>query len=193
MKTERIWQADAQQRVFRELVEAFSRPGAVRDLTDWLAGTAAQRAVLATLMDGETTLADPHARLGAADWSLLQARRDTTESARYVVADGRRAPGFQPALGTLESPESGATLLIEVAVVGSGPLTLELAGPGIDGLGIDGRRELRLDGLHPDWLLCRADWSAGFPLGVDILLTDATRIVALPRTTRVTITGNPLA
>lgn len=187
MTSECIWQADVQQRMFRELVEAFSRPGAVRDLTDWLAGSAAQRAVLATLMDGETTLADPHARLGAADWSLLQARQGTTETARYVVADGRRAPDFQPALGTLESPESGATLLVEVASVGSGPLALELAGPGIDG-----RRELRLDGLHPGWLLCRADWSAGFPLGVDILLTDATRIVALPRTTRATPMGNPL-
>lgn len=187
MKTEHIWQADGQQRVFRELVEAFSRPGDVRDLTPWLDGATAQRAVLATLMDGETTLADPHARIAAADWPLLQARRDTTETARYVVADGRRAPDFQPALGTLESPESGATLLIEVEAVGSGPLALELAGPGIDG-----RRELRLDGLHPDWLLRRADWSAGFPLGIDMLLTDATRIVALPRTTRVTPMRNPL-
>ena len=186
-QTERVWQADTQQRVFRELVEAFSRPGRVRDLADGLAGTAAQRAVLATLMDGETTLADPHARLGAADWPLLQARRAPTETARYVVADGSRAPDFQPAPGTLESPESGATLLIEVAAVGSGPLALELAGPGIDG-----RCELRLDGLHPDWLRRRADWVAGFPLGVDILLADATRIVALPRTTRATSMGNPL-
>lgn len=185
MTSERIWRADAQQRMFRELVEAFSRPGAVRDLTDWLAGILAQRAVLATLMDGETTLADPHARLGAADWSLLQARRDATETARYVVADGRRAPDFQPALGTLESPESGATLMIEVAAVGSGPLALELAGPGIAG-----RHELRLDGLHPAWLLRRADWTTGFPLGVDILLTDAARIAALPRTTRVALPGN---
>lgn len=186
MKTERIWQADVQQRVFRELAEAFSRPGEVRDLTRWLAGGPAQRAVLATLMDGETTLADPHGRIPAADWPLLQARRDTMESARHVVADGRRAPDFQPALGTLESPESGATLLIEVAAVGSGPLALELAGPGIAG-----RRELRLDGLHPDWLLRRADWTAGFPLGVDLLLADATRIVALPRTTRAAPMENP--
>lgn len=187
MKTERIWQADTQQRVFRELVEAFSRPGETRDLMPWLDGATAQRAGLAALMDGETTLADPHARFGAADWPLLQARREPPETARYVVADGRRAPDFQPALGTLESPESGATLLIELTAVGSGPLALELAGPGIDG-----RRELRLDGLHSDWLLRRADWSAGFPLGVDMLLTDATRIVALPRTVRVTITENPL-
>ena len=191
MKHECIWQADIQQRVFRELVEAFARPGEVRDLTPWLDGATAQRAVLATLMDGETTLADPHARLAAADWPLLQARLGTAEDARYVVADGRRAPGFEPALGTLESPESGATLLIDVNAVGSGPLALELAGPGIEGQGVAGRRELRLDGLHPDWLLRRADWTAGFPLGVDLLLADATRIVALPRTTRAAPMENP--
>lgn len=182
MKTETIWRADVQQRVFRELVETFSRPGDVRDLTTWIEGASAQRAVLATLMDGETTLADPHGQIAAADWPLLQARRDATESARYVVSNGLRAPDFQPALGSLESPEFGATLLIEVDAVGSGPLSMELAGPGIDG-----RHELRVKGLHPDWLLRHAEWTAGFPLGIDILLSDATRIVALPRTTRVAI------
>lgn len=182
MKTESIWQADAQQCVFRELVETFSRPGEVRDLVGWIEGTTAQRAMLATLMDGETTLADPHGQIAASDWLLLQAKRGTRESARYVIANGRRAPDFQPALGSLESPEFGATLLIEVDAVGSGPLSLKLAGPGIDG-----QRELRLNGLHADWLLRRADWVVSFPLGVDILLSDATRIVALPRTTRVAI------
>jgi alpha-D-ribose 1-methylphosphonate 5-triphosphate synthase subunit PhnH len=43
--------------------------------------------------------------------------------------------------------------------------------------------------LHADWLLRRADWVVGFPLGIDILLSDATRIVALPRTTHVAITA----
>lgn len=186
MKTDCIWQADTQQRVFRELVEALARPGDVRDLSPWLDGASAQRAALATLMDGETTLADPHARIAAADWPLLQARRGMAGDARYVAADGRRAPGFKPALGTLESPDSGATLLIEVAALGSGALALELAGPGIAV-----RRELRLDGLHPDWLLHRDDWTAAFPLGIDILFTDATRIVALPRTTRATPKENP--
>lgn len=182
MQIESIWQADVQQHLFRELAEAFSRPGEVRNLTNWINGATAQRAVLITLMDGETTLADPHGQIAASDWPLLQARRGVPETARYVAANGRRAPDFQPALGSLESPEFGATLLIEVATVGSGPLSLELAGPGISG-----RCELRLEGLHPDWLERRADWIAGFPLGVDILLSDAIRIVALPRTTRVAI------
>jgi len=184
MQTESIWRADVQQRVFRELVEVFSRPGEVRDLTRWIDGATAQRAVLATLMDGEVTLTDPHEQIAAADWPLLQARRGTPESARYIAAAGHRAPDFQPALGSLESPEFGATLLIEVAAVGNGALSMDLDGPGVSG-----RRELRLDGLHADWLTRRAEWTAGFPLGVDLLLFDAKRIVALPRTTRVAITA----
>lgn len=184
MKTERIWQAGVQQRVFRELVEAFSRPGDIRDLSACVDGVAAQRAVLATLMDGEMTLADPHGQIATADWPLLQAKPGATERARYIVADGHRAPDFQPVLGSLESPEFGATVLVEIDCVGEGALTLELTGPGIDG-----RRALHLTGLHPDWLTRRADWVGGFPLGVDLLLSDATRIVALPRTTRIRMSG----
>mgnify|MGYP003526883683 CR=1 FL=1 len=47
--------------------------------------------------------------------------------------------------------------VIEVDGVGQGALSLELTGPGIDG-----RRALRLTGLHPDWLTRRADWVGGF-------------------------------
>jgi alpha-D-ribose 1-methylphosphonate 5-triphosphate synthase subunit PhnH len=180
MKTESIWQGSIQQSIFRELVEAFSRPGEVCDLTGWIEGDTAQRAVLATLMDGEAMLADPHNQITAADWSLLQARRGTAEAARYVVLDGGRAPDFQPAMGSLESPEFGATLLIAVDAVGSGPLSIELGGPGVSG-----RRGLRLSGLHADWIHRRADWVAAFPLGVDFIFFDSKRIVALPRTTLV--------
>lgn len=183
MKTENIWQADIQQQMFRQLAEAFSRPGTVCDLTPWINGATAQRAVLATLMDGEATLADPHGQIATADWPLLQARQSEPNTARYIVAAGNRPPDFQPALGSLESPEFGATLVIEVEAVASGSLTMELQGPGIKG-----RRELCLSGLHTDWLLRRADWVVDFPLGVDILLLDATCIVALPRTTYVAIT-----
>lgn len=179
-KTESIWQGSIQQSIFRELVEAFSRPGEICDLTRWIEGATAQRAVLATLMDGEATLSDPHNQITAADWSLLQARHGTVETSRYVVADGGRAPDFQPAMGSLESPEFGATLLVEVDAIGSGPLSIELVGPGVSG-----RRTLRLSGLHADWLHRRTDWVAAFPLGVDFIFFDTKRIVALPRTTLV--------
>jgi len=180
MKTESIWRADVQQSVFRELVEAFSRPGDIRDLGARIDSASAQRAVLATLMDGEITLADPHGQIAEGDWPLLQVTPGASESARYVVADGRRAPDIQPALGSLDSPEFGATVLIEVDRLGEGELLLNLAGPGIDG-----ERVLRVAGLQPGWLTRRAEWVSCFPLGVDLLLSDARRIVALPRTTRI--------
>lgn len=180
MKPESIWYAEVQQRLFRELVEAFARPGSVRDLTPYLGGSTALHAALAALLDGETTLADPHGRIGAAEWLLLQCRREPAETARYIAADGRRAPDFQPTLGSLESPEFGATLLVAVEAIGTGDATLDLIGPGIRG-----STPLRVTGLHADWLTQRADWNAGFPLGVDMLLADAVHVVALPRTTRV--------
>jgi alpha-D-ribose 1-methylphosphonate 5-triphosphate synthase subunit PhnH len=183
MQAESIWRASVQQRIFRELVQSFSRPGEVRDLSRHTDASSALRAVLATLMDGETTLADPHRQLAAGDWPLLQARHGPADHARYVLADGRRAPDFSPGLGTLQSPELGATLLIEVEAVGQGSLCVELAGPGIDGT-----RELRVSGLHPDWLEYRRGWNAAFPLGVDLLLMDRARLVALPRTTMVAAT-----
>lgn len=182
MQTESLWQGNVQQSIFRELLEAFSRPGIVRDLSAWSGQTTAQRLVLATLMDGETTLADPHGTVAAADWPLLQALPGTPETARYVAVNGKKAPNFTPALGSLECPEFGATLLIALKHIGTGTLTLTLAGPGIDG-----QRSLSLDGLHVDWLEHRAEWVDAFPLGVDVLFFDQKSIVALPRTTQVSI------
>jgi alpha-D-ribose 1-methylphosphonate 5-triphosphate synthase subunit PhnH len=184
MPNENIWRAEVQQRVFRALVEAFSRPGQVQELAIGNEHAVTHNAVLATLLDGETSLADPHALLGNTDWPLLQARQAPPDTARYVLVDGHRAPDFQPALGTLASPEFGATLLINVDALGRGPLATTLTGPGIAQ-----RRELQVAGLHVAWLQQRANWVAGFPLGVDIILCAATRIAALPRTTRISITA----
>lgn len=184
MKIDPIWQIDVQQRVFRQLLNAFANPGDILDLHTLVNNTTAQRAVLATLMDGVTSLSDPHGQIMEMDWPLLQARQESSERARYVVVNGRRTPDFQPSLGSLESPEFGATLLIEVDRLGQGDLSLRLTGPGING-----DQKLNLSGLHPDWMMQRADWVSSFPLGVDLLLSDAHHIVALPRTTRIEISG----
>lgn len=184
MKTEAIWRANTQQCIFRELLEAFSRPGDIRDIGAWIEDATAPLAVLATLMDGETTLADPHTQITDTQWPLLQAKPDTCKNARYIIADGHCCPDFQASLGSLESPEFGATLLILVDRVGQGEVDLELTGPGIDG-----KKNLNLAGLHSAWLTCRADWVGAFPMGVDLLLVDAQRVVALPRTTRIASTA----
>lgn len=181
IQTEKLWHPDIQQQTFRGLTEAFSRPGTVQNL----ATENSKYAVLATLMDGETSLADPHKLLTSTDWPLLQAKQSNCNIARFILADGQRAPDFQPALGTLASPEFGATLLIEVESLESGSLSLTLNGPGIAK-----RQDLRVAGLHIDWITHRANWVAGFPLGVDFILCANRCIAVLPRTTQVSIQNN---
>jgi len=183
MRAESLWMPETQQQVFRELTAAFSRPGELRHLSAAMPGVSALRAALAVLMDGEVTLSDPHGQIPKADWPLLQAKAGEPGTARYVVAVGGWAPDFQPALGSLESPEYGATLLLAVEQLGEGPLALELSGPGIPG-----KRQLCLKGLDAGWVLQRADWTSSFPLGADMLIFDAEKVAALPRTTRLLIT-----
>jgi alpha-D-ribose 1-methylphosphonate 5-triphosphate synthase subunit PhnH len=177
-----IWQADTQQQNYRKLLEAMSRPGSVERLQglDDLSG--ASMAVLATLLDGSVSLADPHDLLQASDWPLLQTERVAAEAADYLLCDGSRPPGFQPKLGTLPSPEASATLVLVVESLVSGDLGLSLTGPGIDG-----RRSCQLTGLDNAWLEAREQWVCGFPLGIDLILVDRTHVMAIPRTTRVEV------
>ncbi|HPB91181.1 MAG TPA: phosphonate C-P lyase system protein PhnH [Rugosibacter sp.] len=173
-----VWQAHTQQRLFRRLLEAFSYPGRLLDATD--SGTTARLAILATLLDGEVNLADPHGLITPEDRRRLMASAAAPEQARFVVADAARVPNFTPALGSLESPEFGATLLLEVEQLGAGSPLL-LTGPGIAS-----QKQLAVHGLHPDWIARRADWVSAYPLGVDIILCDAKHFAALPRTTQIT-------
>jgi len=58
------------------------------------------------------------------------------------------------------------------------PLTL--TGPGIAA-----QAGLSPSGLAPAWLDARARWCADFPMGVDLVLADQTRLAVLPRTTKI--------
>lgn len=171
------WAPLAQQRMFRGLMNAFAYPGRIESLG--VAAPDALRFVLAALVDGETSLADPDALVATDDWRRLQARRAVPEEAGFVVARGDRAPAFEPVLGTLESPERGATVILRVARLGEGT-AWRIAGPGVDG-----ERRVRVTGLAPAWLAARSRWNATFPMGVDWLLIDEARLVGLPRTTRI--------
>lgn len=180
------WQPPAQQAAFRRLMRAFSCPGRIETLCDDAGrdprGGALLR-VLATLVDAEVSLADPDGLLDAQLLTLLEARMRAAEQAQFVVARADRAPQFAPALGSLESPEQGATLILLVERLGEGG-ALHLSGPGVDG-----STSLPVRGLDPGWLAARANWNAGFPLGVDLILVDAQHVAALPRTTRIQCKG----
>lgn len=169
-----VWAPVVQQAAFRRLAQAFSRPGTVHALSH-----AALPLVPATLLDGATSLSDAQSLLETLDRDRLETVLTTPDTAHFVLARADIAPDFTPALGMLESPEQGATLLLVVQSLHEGQ-ALTLAGPGIQG-----QREIRLRGMDADWLTARAEWNAAFPLGVDMLLMAGHEVMALPRTTRI--------
>ena len=170
------WTAQRQQSVFRKLMRAFSYPGRIETLE----GANAPTQALATLVDSEVTLADPNNLIDALTRQRLQTRMAATERAHFIVADGGVPPVFEPSLGTLESPEQGATILLQVTALGEGS-AWQLVGPGIAA-----SQSLAIAGLDPAWIERRRCWNEGFPLGVDLILIDRSRVVALSRTTSAT-------
>jgi alpha-D-ribose 1-methylphosphonate 5-triphosphate synthase subunit PhnH len=97
-----------------------------------------------------------------------------------VVADGEDLPALDDFdLGTDEFPDRSTTVIVQVRSVRPGH------GRRLTGPGIDGESRIEVQGVS-EWL-----WSmlrennASFPRGVDVLLTADSRVVALPRSTRV--------
>ncbi len=176
---DKIWQPEFQQQVFRQLLDAFSRPGSIVALPN--AGGRDALGVLATLTDGETSLADPHSLLADNDWLRLQLKPGPADQAAFIICQGARAVDFEPHLGSLASPEHGATLIVLLDSVRAGNPRYRLSGPGIETFAT-----LSLQGLDPGWLQQRSQWNSAFPMGVDILLVANDGLVALPRTTRIT-------
>jgi alpha-D-ribose 1-methylphosphonate 5-triphosphate synthase subunit PhnH len=179
-----IWLADTQQILFNSLMQTVSRPGRIENWSEWLEKNPASLAVLATLLDGEVSLADVDSLLKESHWPRLQAQKTSTEHAQYILCDGSIAPIFHPKLGTLSSPDFAATLILKVDKLDSnrGQIHLKLTGPGVNGT-----TEMYVSGIHQAWLEQRNEWCSAFPLGIDCILVDDTQIMGLPRTTRVEI------
>lgn len=173
------WQPSRQQKAFRTLMEAFSYPG--RPLALTAPTEPARTLLLATLVDAACTLADTTDSLSDDDWRRLGPRRAGVDQAQFVLACGDAPLDDTPRLGTLECPEQGATVILQVADFDNG-VTLSLDGPGIRAT-----QTLRVAGVDPAWWLQRVEWNCQFPMGMDLILLAGHRIVALPRTTRITL------
>lgn len=173
-----IWQAEFQQAAFRCVLEAFSRPGTINALPECQHNTAL--AVLATLVDGESSLADPQQLLDNSQWLRLQIKPTAPERAAFIFGEGTRPVDFEPNLGTLASPEHGATLVLTLDALKGGDTTYQLTGPGIETAVL-----FAPQGLDISWFKQRADWNSAFPLGVDMLLATDEAVLALPRTTQI--------
>jgi alpha-D-ribose 1-methylphosphonate 5-triphosphate synthase subunit PhnH len=172
-----VWHPATQQLLYRRLQDCYAHPGRIATCRD--TDRAPLTALLATLLDAEVSLADLRNMIAANDLPKLEVRTCPPQTADFVVCNGTLPPDLTPRLGTLESPELGATLLLQVTVLGKGQL-LHLHGPGIKG-----QTELAVSGLHPGWLAARENWLSSFPLGVDIILCDTQQFAALPRTTHI--------
>lgn len=184
MTIDSIWTPETQQRVFRRLVNAMARPATLWDLSDLIGNKPSWEAVLSTLVDGSVYLSDPNDLLDDQSWQFFQAGASAPEKAGYILANGASHPKYEPKLGSLESPEDGATLLLCVARLGGSGTLLTCSGPGIKNT-----HDLCVHGLAPLWLKRRLQWNKGFPLGVDFILADDQSIAALPRTTHVKSEG----
>jgi alpha-D-ribose 1-methylphosphonate 5-triphosphate synthase subunit PhnH len=178
------------QRVFRAVLEALSRPGAVLEIdrlpTPPVPLDPVTAAIVLALADLETPV-----------W--LDAKAATAEVAGHlrfhcgcpivdepgdgtfaVIADPLGMPALDAfAQGTEEFPDRSATLVVQVPSIAAGT-GWTLAGPGIKG-----RARLGIGGL-PDVF---AGWLARnhgtFPLGLDLLFASGSTLAALPRTTRI--------
>ena len=111
MKIDRIWEADAQQPIFRQLIRASSLPGAVVDLTKALNGQPAHIGMLATLIDGTTSLSDPDGLLDESAWHFLQAKNVAARLAQYVLFDASKPA---PCVPVLQAPLSAGTMRLSL-------------------------------------------------------------------------------
>jgi len=176
-----IWQPSRQQAAFRQLMTAFSYPGRVVPLTS--GAESAHMMVLATLSDSACALADPQRLLSSDDMRRLGVRAGSVETSEFVLTAGDSMLEVPPRLGSLENPEQGATVILQVSSLDAGA-QLQLTGPGIAS-----DQLLQVGGVDPNWWKQRSEWNGHFPLGVDLILVAKHEVAVLPRTTHITFKG----
>ena len=181
-----VWQDVVQQQIFRQLLSCISFPGTFADLSYYLQGSNALIGVLATLLDNTVTLHDAHGLIDRRHRRFISSPNVPASEARFIIADGAISPDADiiPNLGTLDSPEFGATVILQGEEIGSGELILNLSGPGISSKN-QKPTQLLVKGFHQDWFARRQQWVSAFPLGIDMVLVDNTKVVMIPRTTHV--------
>lgn len=182
------------QASFRAIMTAQSRPGLVQELADAPAPPpgldAAAAAVLLTLADFETPVWLPPELAGgrAAAWLRFHCGCPFVTSPREATFAAARA-GDAPPLsafhpGDAKYPDRSTTLILMCEAFDGGP-PLVLTGPGVKG-----SVRIAPAGLAHDFPAQVEANGAAFQCGVDMLLTCGSRLIGLPRSTRVAATGS---
>lgn len=178
-------QLDA-QRVFRQALQAMSRPGQILSVDRLPAPPAplhpAAAALGLTLLDLETPVwLSEDLRGTAADYLAFHTgapRTTDLDAASFViVGNGVQLPDLsQIALGDAEYPERSATLIIQVERLRAAP------GRRLRGPGIRGHSDVAIDGLADAFWEALALNRKRFPLGFDAFLVARDSVLGLPRT-----------
>ena len=170
------------QTCFRALLDAMARPGrchpAGQDLAPPPPLAPATAATLLTLIDAETPLWLDAAAADAWPWLAFHCGATRAEPGTAAFLCALQTPRLASLdAGSEAGPEASATLVLQVARLGSGR-TYRVSGPGLRDTA-----SLRAEGLPSDFT---AQWAANhalFPRGVDLILCAGTQLCALPRTT----------
>ncbi len=178
------------QAVFRAVLDALSRPGRLQtlDASDGLQAPAplsrGLTALLLTLLDAETSLHLEGPLASDAAW--MYARFHTgvqptgREAADFVAVRAAEASFEGLRLGTDEAPQHGATLIVEATTLAG--QSLVLTGPGIEHT-----QRMGLCGLPTAFWQQRIAQEKQFPRGVDLLIVCGSQLVAVPRSTHITM------
>lgn len=183
------------QTTFRSVMDALARPGSVQRIAA-VAGSPAPMmrgaaAIALTLFDHDTPLwldAQMSETPDIAKWLRFHTGAPVvTESSICsfaLIGDARVLPALDRfAFGSNEYPDRSTTLILQIESLAQGRV-FELRGPGIDGTAT-----LRA-AVKPADLFDRLAINVElFPRGIDVVLVADDAIVAIPRTTRVTVKG----
>ena len=175
--------ADAQA-CFRAVLDAMAHPGRIVAAGAGLRPPAplapAAAALLLTLADADTSLWLDPAFAPAASWLTFQCGVPAAARAQAAFVVTAALPALEDlALGTDAVPETGATVLLHVAALGTGP-ALRLSGPGLAAPALLAAEGLG-DGFPSFWSRNRAL----FPRGIDLVLCAGSCLAVLPRSVTV--------
>jgi alpha-D-ribose 1-methylphosphonate 5-triphosphate synthase subunit PhnH len=192
----------ATQACFRGMLQAMSHPGRVVALPTLQDGAgpprlaAASAALLLTLLDAETTVRLHGALHSESVLAWLRFHTGTRgarpgeDAAFTVVRDDQLDAALWSSvpLGSDEAPQDGGTLIVEVPAwseVASAPLhRLSLRGPGIAD-----ERLVDVAGVPAAFWDHRVAMQRQFPRGFDLLLARGSDVIAIPRSTHMTVVG----
>ena len=174
---------------FRVVLQAMSHPGTSCQLPTQIPKAGEHEPLiqlLSCLMDNEVSFSivgENHCSLA----TELSLRTGSTEAdisgSNFVIVTNGKTSGQLPLIkrGTLEYPDTGATVIYLVDEVAERAGAADLTGPGVNGT-----ISPRLTGLEASELKGLREINAEYPLGVDAIFLDKNgRIVCIPRSTRI--------